>query len=208
MSTTAFTTGAWWTALAAGNTNGAMGATGAGATARGVATGAGATARGAATGAGAAIGAGAIKGVATGTGTAWAIGSTNPSCKIMFSDSVYLLYVFYLVDVLRESLQRDGSEAALSGDEVPEGGGQRSGHWAVIDIGGGQGQLGVSLGLSLVQTVDRLVTGAGQSPSIAGGVVRSVEVGVAVGGVVVQRICFRLSQDKRGYGENSDLKEV
>ena len=126
----------------------------------------------------------------------------------MFSDSVYLLYVFYLVDVLRESLQRDGSEAALSGDEVPEGGGQRSGHWAVIDIGGGQGQLGVSLGLSLVQTVDRLVTGAGQRPSIAGGVVRSVEVGVAVGGVVVQRICFRLSQDKRGYGENSDLKEV
>jgi len=113
-----------------------------------------------------------------------------------------------LVDVLRESLQRDGSEAALSGDEVPEGGGQRSGHWAVIDIGGGQGQLGVSLGLSLVQTVDRLVTGAGQRPSIAGGVVRSVEVGVAVGGVVVQRICFRLSQDKRGYGENSDLKEV
>ena len=57
-----------------------------------------------------------------------------------------------------------------------------------------------------MQTVDRLVTGAGQRPSIAGGVVRSVEVGVAVGGVVVQRICFRLSQDKRGYGENSDLK--
>ena len=121
---------------------------------------------------------------------------------------IVCINVYYLVDVLRESLQRDGSEAALSGDEVPEGGGQRSGHWAVIDIGGGQGQLGVSLGLSLVQTVDRLVTGAGQRPSIAGGVVRSVEVGVAVGGVVVQRICFRLSQDKRGYGENSDLKEV
>merc|ERR1719281_1417247 len=66
--------GAWWTALAAGNTNGAMGATGAGATARGAATGAGATVRGAATGAGA-----AIKGVATGTGTAWPTGSTKPS---------------------------------------------------------------------------------------------------------------------------------
>merc|ERR1719281_598062 len=77
--------GAWWTALAAGNTNGAMGATGAGATVRGAATGAGATVRGAATGAGAtargaATGAGAaIKGVATGTGTAWPTGSTKPS---------------------------------------------------------------------------------------------------------------------------------
>ena len=59
-----------------------------------------------------------------------------------------------------------------------------------------------------MQTVDGLVAGTGERPSVPGGVVRSVEVGVAVGGVVVQRICFRLSQDKRGYGENSDLKEV
>ena len=53
-----------------------------------------------------------------------------------------------------------------------------------------------------MKTVDRLVAGSWERPSVAGGVVRSVEVGVAVGGVVVQRICFRLSQDKRGYGEN------
>ena len=120
---------------------------------------------------------------------------------------IVCINVYYLVDVLRESLQRDGSEAALSGDEVPEGGGQRSGHWAVIDIGGGQGQLGVSLGLSLVETVDRLVTGAGQSPSIAGGVVRSVEVRVAIRGIVVQRISFRFCQAERGDNENSDLKK-
>ena len=56
--------------------------------------------------------------------------------------------------------------------------------------------------------MDGLVTGPREGSSIPGGVVRSVEVGIAVGGVVVQRICFRLSQDKRGYGENSDLKEV
>ena len=76
---------------------------------------------------------------------------------------------------------------------ISEGGGQRS------------GKLGISLGLSLVQTVDRLVTGAGEGAGISRGGVRPVEVGVAVGGVVVQRIGFRLSQAKRGYGENYDL---
>ena len=30
-------------------------------------------------------------------------------------------------------------------------------------------------------------------------------MGVPIGGVVVQRIGFRLSQAKRGYGENYDL---
>ena len=65
--------------------------------------------------------------------------------------------------------------------------------------------LGIRSGLSLVQTVDRLVTGAGEGAGISRGGVRSVEVGVAVGGVVVQRIGFRLSQAKRGYGENYDL---
>ena len=54
--------------------------------------------------------------------------------------------------------------------------------------------------------MDGLVASARERSSVSRGIVRSVEVGVAVGGVVVQRICFRLSQDKRGYGENSDLK--
>ena len=50
--------------------------------------------------------------------------------------------------------------------------------------------------------MDGLVTGARERSSVSRGIVRSVEVGVAVGGVVVQRICFRLSQDKRGHGDN------
>ena len=83
---------------------------------------------------------------------------------------------------------------------ISEGGGQRS------------GKLGVSLSLSLVQTVDRLVTGAwegagisrgGVGPVVVGGV--GIAMGVPIGGVVVQRIGFRLSQAKRGYGENYDL---
>ena len=56
-----------------------------------------------------------------------------------------------------------------------------------------------------MQTVDRLETGAWEGAGISRGGVRPVEVGVAVGGVVVQRIGFRLSQAKRGYGENYDL---
>ena len=78
---------------------------------------------------------------------------------------------------------------------ISEGGGQRS------------GKLGVSLGLSLVKTVDRLETVAWEGAGISRGGVRPVEVGVAVGGVVVQRIGFRLSQAKRGYGENYDLNK-
>ena len=82
---------------------------------------------------------------------------------------------------------------------ISEGGGQRS-------------KLGISLGLSLVKTVDRLVTmsreGAGISrggvgPVVVGGV--GIAMGVPIGGVVVQRIGFRLSQAERGYGENYDL---
>ena len=108
-----------------------------------------------------------------------------------------------LVDVLRETLQRDGSQTTLGSDKVTEGSSERSSHGSIINVGGSQSQeLGVSLRLSLVQTMDGLVAVAGERPSVPGGVVRSVEVGVTVGGVVVQRICFRLSQDKRGYGEN------
>ena len=44
---------------------------------------------------------------------------------------------------------------------------------------------------------------------LPGGIVGAVVVGgvpsVAVGGVVVQRVGFRLSQAERGYGENYDL---
>ena len=63
-----------------------------------------------------------------------------------------------------------------------------------------------------MQTVDRLVTGAGEGagisrggvgPVVVGGV--GIAMGVPVGGVVVQRIGFRLSQAERGYGENYDL---
>ena len=50
-----------------------------------------------------------------------------------------------------------------------------------------------------------MVTGAGEGAGISRGGIRPVEVGVAVGGVVVQRIGFRLSQAERGYGENYDL---
>ena len=56
-----------------------------------------------------------------------------------------------------------------------------------------------------MKTVDRLVAGAWEGAGISRGGIGPVEVGVAVGGVVVQRIGFRLSQAKRGYGENYDL---
>jgi hypothetical protein len=97
------------------------------------------------------------------------------------------------VEVLGEPVEGEGLKTTGGSDSISEGGGQRS------------GKLGVSLGLSLVKTVDRLVTGAWERAGISRGGVRPVEVGVAVGGVVVQRIGFRLSQAKRGYGENYDL---
>ena len=51
-----------------------------------------------------------------------------------------------------------------------------------------------------------LIAGSRQRTSIAGGVVRSVEVGVAIRGIIVQRISFRFCQAERGDNENSDLK--
>ena len=63
-----------------------------------------------------------------------------------------------------------------------------------------------------MKTVDRLVTMSGEGAGISRGGVEPVVVGgvgvamgVPVGGVVVQRIGFRLSQAERGYGENYDL---
>ena len=119
-----------------------------------------------------------------------------------------------LVEVLGESLQRDWSQTTLSSDQISEGGSERSGHRAVIDIGGSTSQelglsisLGLGLSLSLVETMYGLVAGARERPSVAGCVVRSVEVGVTVGGVVVQRISFRFCQAERGDNENSDLKK-
>ena len=99
-----------------------------------------------------------------------------------------------LVDVLGESLQRKWSQTTLSGDQVSESSSERSSN------------LGVGLGFSLVETMDGLVAGSGERASIAGGVVRSVEVRVAIRGIVVQRISFRFCQAERGDNENSDLK--
>ena len=96
-----------------------------------------------------------------------------------------------LVDILGESLQRDWSQSTLGSDKISEGGSQRSGH--------------LGLGLSLVETMDGLVAGSWERSSVARGVVRSVEVGVTVGGIVVQRISFRFCQAERGDNENSDL---
>jgi hypothetical protein len=113
-----------------------------------------------------------------------------------------------LIEVLGESLQREWSQTALSSDKISEGGGERSGHRAVIDIGGSRSQeLGVSLGLSLVETMNRLVAGSRERPCVAGAVVGSVEVGVTVRGIIVQRISFRFCQAERGDNENSDLKK-
>ena len=70
---------------------------------------------------------------------------------------------------------------------------------------GGQQHCRVSL--PLVQAVDGLVTVSGQGARVSAGGVRSVEVGVvAVRGVEVQGVGFRLSQAERGYGENYDLR--
>lgn len=115
-----------------------------------------------------------------------------------------------LVNVLGESLQRDWSQTALSSDKISECGSQGSGHRAIVDIGGsGSQELWVSLGLSLslVETMNGLVAGSRERSSVARGVVRSVEVGVTVGGIIVQRISFRFCQAKRGDNENSDLKK-
>merc|ERR1719309_789394 len=51
-----------------------------------------------------------------------------------------------LVHVLGEALQGDGAEAAVGGDEVAEGSGQRTGGQAGVQVGLGEEQLGVSLG--------------------------------------------------------------
>ena len=45
-----------------------------------------------------------------------------------------------------------------------------------------------------------------EGAGITRGSIGSVEIGVRVGGVQVGRIGFRLSQAKRGYGENYDLE--
>ena len=100
-----------------------------------------------------------------------------------------------LVNVLGESLQRDWSQTALSSDKISEGSSQ------------GSGKLCVSLGLSLVETMNGLVAGSRERSSVARGVVRSVEVGVTVGGIIVQRISFRFCQAERGDNENSDLNK-
>ena len=85
-----------------------------------------------------------------------------------------------LVEVLRESLQSNGSESLGGGDQVSNSWGQGSRDWAIIDIGSSSGSnnwgsgdkrssnrgsrskqdLWVSLSLSLVQvdSVDRLVS--------------------------------------------------
>ena len=59
---------------------------------------------------------------------------------------------------------------------------------------------------SLVETMYGLIAGSRQRTSIARGVVR-VGVGVAVRGIIVQRISFRFCQAERGDNENSDLKK-
>ena len=54
--------------------------------------------------------------------------------------------------------------------------------------------------------MDRLVAVTREGAGIARCKVRSVCIGVGmIGGIVVQRIGFRLSQAERGYGENYDL---
>ena len=66
-----------------------------------------------------------------------------------------------LVDILGESLQRDGSQTTLSGDKVTESSGQRSSNWSLVDNWGNWGEwssieedLGISFSFSLVKSVD------------------------------------------------------
>merc|ERR1719420_2579297 len=65
-------------------------------------------------------------------------------------------------------------------------------------------QLRISLSLTLMKTVDRLIAGTRERTSIARCGIWSVEVWVTIGSIVVQGIGFRLSQAERGYGENYD----
>merc|ERR1712012_488807 len=112
------------------------------------------------------------------------------------------------VQILRESLQRLRSQTTGSLNQVTEGSGQRSSHWSIIDIGSSVDQeLGVSLGLSLVESVDSLVAtveSSGVSRCIVGSVVVGVGGSITIGSIVVQGVGFRLSQAERGYGENYD----
>jgi len=112
------------------------------------------------------------------------------------------------VQILGESLQRLRSQTTGSLNQVTEGSGQRSSHWSIIDIGSSVDQeLGVSLGLSLVESVDSLVAtveSSGVSRCIVGSVVVGVGSSITIGSIVVQGVGFRLSQAERGYGENYD----
>merc|ERR1719412_1366685 len=65
-------------------------------------------------------------------------------------------------------------------------------------------QLRISLSLTFMKTVDRLIAGTRERTSIARCSNWSVEVWVTIGSIVVQGIGFRLSQAERGYGENYD----
>merc|ERR1712165_187919 len=65
-------------------------------------------------------------------------------------------------------------------------------------------QLRISLSLTLMKTVDRLIAGTRKRSSIARCIVWSVQASIAIGSIVVQGIGFRLSQAERGYGENYD----
>merc|ERR1711902_258301 len=65
-------------------------------------------------------------------------------------------------------------------------------------------QLRISLSLTLMKTVDRLIAGTRERTSIARCGIWSVQVWVTIGSIVVQGIGFRLSQAERGYGENYD----
>merc|ERR1719281_1542158 len=65
-------------------------------------------------------------------------------------------------------------------------------------------QLRISLSLTLMKTVDRLIAGTRERTSVARCGIWSVQVWVTIGSIVVQGIGFRLSQAERGYGENYD----
>ena len=67
-------------------------------------------------------------------------------------------------------------------------------------------ELRLSISLTLVKTVDRLIAVARERAGITRCKVWSVGIRVCKRGIVVQGIGFRLSQAKRGYGENYDLK--
>jgi len=65
-------------------------------------------------------------------------------------------------------------------------------------------ELRLSISLTLVKTVDRLIAVARERAGITRCKVWSVGIRVCKRGIVVQGIGFRLSQAKRGYGENYD----